>query len=129
MRQKTFPFSAILLALTVLTCQGCVLLAGAAVGAGGYAYATGYLAKNIDAHHEDVHAAAMEGLKDIGAFVVSDRIGHQESDIHAESANAKSIKIHTEALTEHASQIKIRVGTFGNEAESLRILNATLNRL
>ena len=129
MKQKTFPFSAILLALAVMTSQGCVLLAGAAVGAGGYAYATGHLAKNVDAYHQDVHAAAMEGLKDIGAFVVSDRIGHQKSNIHAESANAKSIKIHIEALTEHASQIKIRVGTFGNEAESLRILNATLNRL
>lgn len=129
MRKLSVFFSAVVLSLTVLTTQGCVLLAGAAVGAGGYAYATGYLAKNLDAHHEDVHAAAMEGLKDIGAFVVSDSIGALESKIHAESDDGRTIKIHVEALTEQASQIKIRVGTFGNEAESLRILNATTNRL
>ena len=120
---------ALLLGITVLTSQGCMLLAGAAVGAGGYAYVTGALAKNVDANYGDVHSAALDGLRDIGAFVVSETIGQQKGDIHAESADGKTIKIDIEALTDHASQIKIRVGNFGDEAESLRILNAILNRL
>ncbi|MCA9402216.1 MAG: DUF3568 family protein [Candidatus Omnitrophica bacterium] len=129
MKRYTSLLSLALLCLTVVCAQGCMLVAGAAVGAGGYAYATGALAKNVDANYADVHSAALDGLRDTGAFVVKETIGQSSADIHAESEDGTTIKIDIEALTERAAQIKIRYGTFGNEAESLRILNATMNRL
>ncbi len=57
-----------LLTATV-TSQGCVLLAGAAVGAGGYAFATGSLSKNLDATTETVHKASLKGLEDLHALL------------------------------------------------------------
>lgn len=124
---KWFP--AVLSGVILLSAQGCMLAAGAAVGAGGYAYATGALAKNVDANYADLHSAALDGVRETGAFVVSETIGQSQADIHAESKDGKTIKINIKALTERASQIKIRYGTFGNEAESLAILNATMNHL
>lgn len=129
MKRSMNYWGVLLLGLTVLSAQGCMLVAGAAVGAGGYAFATGALVKNVDANYADVHSAALDGLRDIGAFVVNETIGQTAADIHAESEDGKTIKVNVEALTDRASQIKIRYGTFGNEAESLRILNATMNRL
>ena len=129
MRSTNSWVRTVLLGVTVASAQGCMLVAGAAVGVGGYAYVTGALAKNVDANYADVHSAALDGLRDIGAFVVKESIGQSSADIHAESEDGTTIKIDIEALTERAAQIKIRYGTFGNEAESLRILNATMNRL
>ena len=129
MKRISVWLSAGLLGVTVLSAQGCMLAAGAAVGAGGYAYATGALVKNVDANYADLHSAALDGVRETGAFVISETIGQSKADIHAESADGKGIKIKVEALTDRAAQIKIRYGTFGNEAESLRILNATMNYL
>ncbi|MGE0267476.1 MAG: DUF3568 family protein [Candidatus Omnitrophota bacterium] len=114
---------------TVAASQGCVLLAGAAVGAGGYAYVTGALSKNLDAKVDKVHAASLKGLQDLGAFVVSEDQSMQKSEIHAESEDGKNINIDIEALTEQASKIKIRVGTIGNESDSLRVLKAIMSHL
>ncbi len=119
----------LLLGVSLLSSQGCVLLAGAAAGVGGYAYATGSLAKNLDSSTNEVHDAAIRGLKDIGAFVVTDNSDGKETKIHAESVDGKNIKVDIEPLTDRASKIKIRVGTFGSETESLAILKAITNRL
>jgi len=127
---KIINFAAgLCLLTTVLSSQGCILLAGAAVGAGGYAYVTGALSKNLDATNEEVHAAALKGLKDLGAFIVSEDTSSLKSEIHAESDDGKNINIDIEALTEEASKIKIRVGTIGSESDSLRVLKAITNHL
>ncbi len=119
-----------MLVLLVVTAQGCMLVAGAAVGAGGYAYATGALEKNVDAHYAELHGATLDALKsDVGAFVVSEDLGQDGSVIHGKTADGRHIKITITSLTLKASQIKIRVGTFGDEAESIQILNATLKRI
>lgn len=120
----------ILLGLTVMTAQSCMVVAGAAVGAGGYAYATGALEQNVDAHYAELHGATLDALKnDIGAIVISEDLGTEGSDIHAESADGRAIKIKIEALTLRASQIKIRFGIVGDKPESIKILNATLKRI
>ena len=120
----------ILLGVSVLSAQGCMLVAGAAVGAGGYAYVTGALEQNVDAHYAELHDAALDALRnDIRAMVTSEDIGQDGSVIHAKLPDGRSTKITIESLTLKASKIKIRIGTFGDEAESLRILNAILEQL
>ncbi len=120
----------ILLGLIVITAQSCMVVAGAAVGAGGYAFVTGALEQNVDGHYAELHGATLDALKnDMGAFVVSEDLGTEGSDIHAEGADGRAIKIKIESLTLRASQIQIRVGIMGDKPESIKILNATLNRL
>ncbi len=105
------------------------MLAGAAVGAGGYAFATGSLSKNLDATTETVHKASLKGLEDLRAIVISEDLSSLKSEIHAEGEDGKKISINIESLTEQASKIKIRVGTIGNESDSLRVLKAITNRI
>lgn len=130
MSRRAHPIAGILLGLIVTTAQGCMVVAGAAVGAGGYAYVTGALEQNVDAHYAELHGSVLDALKnDIHAKVISADLGTEGSDIHAESPDGRAIKIKIEALTLRASRIKIRVGIIGDEPESLRILNATLKRI
>lgn len=122
--------SYLLLGTTLFSLQGCMLVAGAAVGAGGYAYVTGALEQNVDAHYAELHDAALDALRnDIGAMVVSEDLGQEGSVIHAKHPDGRNIKVTINSLTLKASKIKIRLGTFGDEAESLRILNAILAQL
>ncbi|MBZ0165816.1 MAG: DUF3568 domain-containing protein [Candidatus Omnitrophica bacterium] len=130
MRPRAHPIAVILLGLIVITAQGCMVVAGAAMGAGGYAYVTGAVEQNVDAHYAELHGATLDALRsDIRATVISEDLGTEGSDIHAEAADGRAIKIKIEALTLRASHIRIRVGIIGDEPESLRILNATLKRI
>lgn len=120
----------VLLGLIVISTQGCMLVAGAAVGAGGYAYVTGAVEQNVDAHYAELHGATLDALReDIRAMVVSDDLSQESSVIHAKHPDGRHIKITIESLTLKASKIKIRLGTFGEEAESVRILNAIEERI
>lgn len=122
--------SLILLGLTLLTSQGCMLVAGAAVGAGGYAYVTGSLQQNIDAHYAELHGAALDALKDdMEAMIVSEDLGQDDSVINGKLSDGRNVRIIIKSLTLKASKITIRIGTFGDELESSRILSAIQKRL
>lgn len=130
MKRFTSLLSLALLSLTVMCAQGCMLVAGAVVGAGGYAYVTGALEQNVDAHYAELHGAALDALRqDIGAMIVSEDLGQEGSEINAKHPDGRHIKITIESLTLKASKIKIRLGTFGDEAESLRIERAIAARI
>ncbi|MCA9394789.1 MAG: DUF3568 family protein [Candidatus Omnitrophica bacterium] len=130
MRSTNSWVRTVLLGVTVASAQGCMLVAGAAVGVGGYAYVTGALEQNVDAHYAELHGAALDALRqDIGAMIVSEDLGQEGSEINAKHPDGRHIKITIESLTLKASKIKIRLGTFGDEAESLRIERAIAARI
>lgn len=119
----------ITLAITVFTSQGCVLLAGAAVGGAGYAYATGALTKNLDQQTEYIYQASIRAMEVLDAYVVTAESFPAYAKIHAEDLDGRTIRINISALTERASKITIRVGNFGNEQYSEQILNLIKDEL
>ena len=129
MKNISSVFLAGLLAVSALSAQGCVLLAGAAVGAGAAAYHMGKLEQNVDYKVETVHDAALKGLKKLDMYVVSDNAVASGSKIEAETADGKKVKITIEPLTDRASKISVRVGLVGDEDRSYMIFNAIKKQL
>jgi len=115
--------------LFMLASQGCVLLAGAAAGAGGYAYYKGTLERNLDKSNEQVHKATLKALKKLDLFIIEDEAGVHDSKTKAEYADGKSVTIKIKSLTERAANLKIRVGTFGDKEKSIMIFNAIKKQL
>jgi len=120
----------ILCIVSLMTMAGCVpLLIGAVVGVGSVNYINGSLVRNVDESVEKIHKATLAGLKDLGLFVTSDELSKHSAVVRAEYENAKKVRIGIEALTEYVAQIRIRIGTFGDQDESHTILNAILKKL
>ncbi len=120
----------LLVFFVTVTSSGCVpLLIGAAAGAGGIAYVKGALVHNIDETVEDIHRAALAGLKDFGLFVVSDELNRHSALIKAEYEDGRKIDIKADAITEFVSKVTIRVGVIGDQEESRLILSAIEDNL
>ena len=117
------------LAVTALSAQGCVLLAGAAVGAGAAAYHMGKLEQNVDYGVDTVHDATLKALKKLDMYIISDNSLVNGSKIEAETAEGQKVKIDIEPLTEKATKINIRVGLVGDEERSYMIFNAIKKQL
>jgi hypothetical protein len=115
----------LLLGLLVSPLQGCFLLllgSGAAVGAGAVAYSHGELVSVEPAKFEPTWDGVQEAVRDLG-LVVTDQ--HKEPDaasLDARTADNEEVTIHLSAKSVTATEIRIRVGTFGNEALSRVIL-------
>lgn len=125
---------AVLLAIVLagLLASGCMLLAigaGAAAGAGTVAYLQGELKANQDAPLAGVLKAAEAALKDM-QFTVTERTeGPARGKLLARGEGDKRVEIALVALTPKATEIRIRVGVFGDEALSRKILEKILKRL
>ena len=108
--------------LVVLTQPGCWLAVGAAAGAGTVAYVSGDLEADLDATPEKVIEAtkqAAEALK----FAVDYANGSAvDGRAKLRSAAGKEITIKVESRSKETSHISIRVGTFGDESLSNRVL-------
>ena len=101
-----------------------LLVIGAALGAGGVSYARGALIRNVDEQVDDIHSAALDAIKDLKLFVTEEEVGKRSVAIKAEYSDGRKVRIFIDALTEYASKITIRVGNFGNQDESQKILSA-----
>jgi len=120
----------ILCICSLMTIVGCIpLIIGAAVGAGSVTYINGSLVRNVDEPVDRIHKASLAALKDLHLFVTADELNKHSAVIRAEYEDAKKIHISIEALTEYVAQIKIRIGTFGDQDESHTILDAILKKL
>ena len=118
-----------LLFVSVISAQGCILLAGAAVGGSGVAYALGKLEHNVDEDLERTHKATLKALEKLDMYVVSEKVLFKSSKIEAQTVEGKEVKIDIESLTEKASKISIRVGLVGDEERSYMILGAIQKQL
>lgn len=115
------------LALTLLTAQGCVaLVVGAAVGAGGFAYIKGNLEQNLDYSVKDVYEASLKALDKLKIEVYSKKLETHQAVIYGytQEQDKKRIKVTIQALTEKASNVKIRHGIVGDESKSINVLEA-----
>jgi hypothetical protein len=111
-----------LLALT----SGCFLfVVGAAAGAGaaGYAWVDGEVKTTEGFSMNQTWDASLAAMKDL-EFTVTDKSKDALSGfLAAQSADNKTIKINLKYISKTSTEIRIRVGTFGDENLSRIILN------
>lgn len=118
---------AICLGVALLMNQGCVaLVVGAAVGAGGFAFIKGNLEQNLDNPVKEIYNSSLKVLNKLKINVYKKTLEAHQGIIYGymEGQNKARVKITIQALTEKASNIKIRVGIVGDESRSIEILEA-----
>ena len=114
-------------ALGALLCahlmSGCVAVAvGAAGGAATYAVVTGTLSKVVDADVIQVYDATTAAMKKLEFPIQESTKDGVYAKVLAQNAQGDSVRVVVET-TKQGTQIKIRVGNFGNEAVSRKILS------
>ena len=121
-----------LMASLLALMSGCVLfVAGAAAGAGvaGYAWVNGEVKTTEAASLDRTWNATLAAMKDLEFPVTSQAKDALEADLMARNASNASINIKLRKLDKASTEIRIRVGTFGDESLSRTILNKINSRL
>lgn len=120
------------LAFLIASGSGCALLVvGAAAGAGaaGYAYANGELKSAEAASLNKVYNAAISGLKDLEFPLTSQKKDALQGELTARNSSDKRILIKLKSVSSSSTEIRIRVGTFGDEALSRAVYDKIKNHL
>jgi hypothetical protein len=113
--------------VSLMMTNGCaVLLVGgaAAAGAGTVLYVDGVLKDTENFSLETVHVAALAGVRDLQYAVINDtqdNAGH--ISLLVRMPDDKKIDITLTKLSPTQTEIRIRVGTFGDETLSRTILD------
>lgn len=119
----------LLLAWVSAGCTLFVLGAGAGGGAAGAAYVMGKLEAQLDAPVQQVHQATINGLKSLDLPIKEEKADKLTGRVLSETAAEKAITVDIESVSERRSELTIRVGTFGDEAQSRKILEAIKAKL
>lgn len=108
----------ILLTLTTLL-SGCVaVVAGAAVGAGTYAYVKGELTRTYGAPLNKTWDTTIRTLNDLEIKIIKKKKDALKGTIEARRADESSASIEVKWLSETVTEISIRIGTWGDRDAS-----------
>ena len=109
---------AVLLVGSAVSLGGCVVAAVGAGAAGTVAYLKGDLEAVESRKLDEVHAATLKAVKELGLNVTKDSKDALSATVVARDAQDKKITITLRATTEQTTKLSIRVGLFGSEAKS-----------
>lgn len=123
---KTKIFLGMMLAAILALGGGCALfVVGAAAGAGvgGYAYANGELKSSETVTYDTACAATLAAMKDLGFAVVEEKKDALTDKITARSTADKKVYVTLAKQSATSTEIRIRVGTFGDEPLSRQVMD------
>ncbi len=112
--------------------SGCVLfVVGAAAGAGvaGYAWVNGEIQTTEPASLDRTWNAVLAAMKDLEFPVTEQSKDALEASLTAHNASNTNISIKLKNLSNNSTEIRIRVGTFGDESMSRIILDKISHHL
>jgi hypothetical protein len=123
----------LLLALNFLICVGCpavVLVGGgAAAGGGAVAYIKGELKSTAQVSLDRAWKATQMAMDDLEFTVTGKEKDVFDAELTASGAGDKKIKVALKKISDTRTEIKIRVGAFGDKSLSQRILETIKKRL
>jgi hypothetical protein len=119
---------AVLLALGA-GCAAVVVGGAVAAGAGGYAYVKGEVKATESASLDKAWNATLAAMKDLQYPVTARAKDALSAEVTARNASDKKITVRLTKLFEETTEIRIRVGTFGDEPLSRVILDKIKKRL
>ena len=129
---KTKLLITVLMASLLAFVSGCALFvvgAAAGAGAGGYAWYNGEITTTEGASLDRTWNATLAAVKDLEFPVTDQAKDALEAHLTARNASNTNISIKLKNLSNTSTEIRIRVGTFGDEALSRTILNKINSRL
>lgn len=109
---------------------GCLAVAaGAAAGAGTYAYVNGEMTTREDASLDRVWIAARGAVEDLQLITKDETKDELQAKISAERADGTSVTIKLDSEGADVTKIGVRVGVFGDRSQSRVILDKIRERL
>ena len=114
--------AAVLLGVSLITLSGCLMVAAGA-GASAVAYVRGDLETNLNYDYNKVVDSARNAVKDLEFARVSENKDALKAVLVARTAMDKKVEITITNSGKKLTNIKIRVGLFGDEALSMSILD------
>lgn len=115
------------LAVSVLSLNSCwLIVAGAAgAGAGTVAYVQGKYSMNVNGSIKDLYNAAIEAAQSNDNYVISKKtITPTTASVNGSTkVDPTDFSISIEKLTDKASKVTIKFGTFGDRAASEALMN------
>jgi hypothetical protein len=115
-------FAAVLAGLALIALPGCLAVAAGA-GAGVVTYVRGDLETTVATEYPKVVDSARRALKDLEFVNVSDNKDALKAVLVARTALEKKVEVTLTNSGKKLTDIKIRVGIFGDEQLSLAILD------
>jgi hypothetical protein len=123
-----FPCAAAIIVLSLLTGCAAVIVGGAA-GAGTYAYISGELKVSENASLDRCWSATQGAMKDLEFTVTTSKKDALQGQVVAKTAADQKVEIRLTKTTDALTEIRIRVGTFGDQAMSQLIVQKIEKRL
>ncbi len=127
-----------LVAVLAIVQGGCLLaIAGVAAGgaATGYLYCKGRIYRDYPANLPDVRNAVHAGLLDLHFLIFTEEAKDGKAFVVTKTTNGKKVRIYLDSLASPipaeglVTRVSIRVGAFGDENISVRILDQVAWRL
>lgn len=113
---------AAMICLSLLLSYGCALVVGGAAGAGAVAYVRGELKALEDVTLDRAWPAAKQAMSDLEFMVTDSEKDAFNGRLTARGAGDKKIVVSLKKESDAVTEIRIRVGSFGDEAMSRKIL-------
>ena len=113
---------ALLLSISLAALSGCIAVAAGA-GASAVAYVRGELDTNLSFDYNKVVDSSRSAIKDLEFAKVSENKDALKAVLVARTAHDKKVEITITNSGKKLTNIKIRVGLFGDEALSMSILD------
>ena len=108
----------------LIQASGCAtLLTGAVAGAGGVVWIKGKLREEVNVSVSKVHEAVLKSLQELELPVKEDKKDKLTAKVKSEFADGKHVWIDIQSLTETSTRITIRVGIWGDEIKSRKLLD------
>jgi hypothetical protein len=128
MKTNQFIISALLAALA-LTVSGCVVAAVGAGAAAGVGYIRGDLEATLENDVEEVYEASLQALGQLKLAVVSKQQDALGAKIVSRNIEDKKIQINLKQNEGGITKLTIRIGIFGDEAQSRLIYDKIRDNL
>ncbi|APD51196.1 DUF3568 domain-containing protein [Francisella hispaniensis] len=114
------------ISISALILNSCIV-AAIAVGGGTVAYIDGNYSMNIEGNYKAVYKATLKAINDNNDFVlVSKDLDQTKQNADIEGAtkiDSTSFSVKIERLTDQATKVTIKFGTFGDQAMSSTLMD------
>jgi len=117
-------FAMPLLMALPLVATGCfagLFAAGTVAGAGALVWQSGWLRGTLPEPIDRVHRASKSAMGNFKATVEKDTLGPRSAVLDTTLPDGRRAVVEVRALTEKETQVRIRVGFWGDQAFSIRI--------
>jgi len=121
-------FFLLLCLLMNTACGPAIIAGGAAVGVGSAAFIYGELQTEERVSFDAAWNATQKAVEELGFTTTSKENGEFWGELIARNAEAKKVRIKLRSPDETRTEIRLRVGFFGDEESSKRILDEIRRR-